>query len=455
VKFFEANFDGLIGPTHNYSGLAKGNLASARNANKVSRPKEAALQGLKKMETLARLGYKQGFLLPQLRPDLSALYRLGFTGSEQNVLNQASKQAPELLAMIYSASSMWAANAATVTPSLDSCDGRVHFTPANLVTSSHRAIEHVQTQRCLETIFENSDYFCVHPALPSTPRFADEGAANHTRLSSAYSDSGVGLFVYGRDHNTDLKVLDYPARQTLEASEAIARQYKHRSHTLFLKQSAEAINAGAFHNDVVCVGNGPVLFFHEKAFDTESQAHAFGQLNELLPFKPICVPDAKVSLKDAISSYLFNSQLLADPSGNLEHMTLIAPTECEENQAVRSYLASLIEAGDTPIKTVRYVDVRQSMSNGGGPACLRLRVLLSEEEITKVNPNFWVNDDTLKLLRTWVKKHYRDQLSPDDLQDVDLCAESHNAIKELAELLGISDSYLESLDVKASVLDWL
>ncbi|MGA8031441.1 MAG: N-succinylarginine dihydrolase, partial [Casimicrobiaceae bacterium] len=43
------NFDGIPGPTHNYSGLAQGNLAAERNAQQVSNPREAALQGLEKM----------------------------------------------------------------------------------------------------------------------------------------------------------------------------------------------------------------------------------------------------------------------------------------------------------------------------------------------------------------------------------------------------------------------
>ncbi len=44
----EINFDGIVGPSHNYAGLSLGNLASARNAGAVSRPRDAALQGLAK-----------------------------------------------------------------------------------------------------------------------------------------------------------------------------------------------------------------------------------------------------------------------------------------------------------------------------------------------------------------------------------------------------------------------
>ena len=149
----EVNFDGLIGPTHNYGGLAVGNLASNRNAKAVSYPRRAALQGLEKMRTLMNMGYLQGFIPPQLRPDISALKRLGFRGPEMDVIRQVAETAPELLPMVYSASSMWAANAATVTPSADSADGRVHLTPANLITTAHRTIESRQTWHHLKLIF--------------------------------------------------------------------------------------------------------------------------------------------------------------------------------------------------------------------------------------------------------------------------------------------------------------
>lgn len=441
MNAYEVNFDGLIGPNHNYSGLAFGNLASSRNALNTSSPKQAALQGLEKMRTLHRLGYRQGFLLPQLRPDMNTLRQLGFTGSDKSIIEKVAKQAPQLLSMVYSASSMWAANAATVTPSADSGDGKVHFTPANLVTTAHRAIEHPQTQRCLETVFANRQHFTVHAALPSQTRFADEGAANHTRLTSGYGDNGVGLFVYGRDQHTDLSTLNFPARQTLEASEAVARQHGIAEQAIYLQQSAEAINAGAFHNDVVAVGNGPVLFFHEKAFETASQQQAFSALQERMTFKPVCVPNAKVSLADAISSYLFNSQLLADREGNFDNMRLIAPTECRDNTAVNAYLAELVEDESQPIRAVEFVDVRQSMSNGGGPACLRLRVALTETELNAVTPEFLLNDERIDQLQAWVTKHYRDALAPDDLKDPAFLLECYRAFDELTQLLNLGSYY--------------
>ncbi len=437
----EVNFDGLIGPNHNYSGLAFGNLASSRNAKNRSQPKLAALQGLEKMRSLHKLGYRQGFLLPQLRPDIETLRRLGFRGGDRTIINKVARQAPELLSMVYSASSMWAANAATVTPSTDSHDGKVHFTPANLVTTAHRAIEHPHTQRCLETVFSNAEHFAVHQALPSQERFADEGAANHTRLTSSYGERGCGVFVYGRDAYTPLDQLAFPARQSLEASQAVARQHGVGDEAVYIQQSVEAINAGAFHNDVVAVGNGPVLFFHEQAFATDSQRHAFSQLSQRMDFKPVCVSEDRVPLGDAIASYLFNSQLLASSEGNFSRMRLIAPTECYDNEAVRCYLAELVEDLTQPIRDVEFVDVRQSMSNGGGPACLRLRVVLNDTEIAAVNPDFMLNDSSIDRLQAWVNKHYRDELAPDDLKDPDFLNECYTAFDDLTQLLRLGSYY--------------
>ncbi|WP_221800754.1 N-succinylarginine dihydrolase [Oceanobacter mangrovi] len=435
----EVNFDGLIGPTHHYGGLASGNLASSRNAMRSSNPREAALQGLEKMRTLLRLGYTQGFLPPQQRPDLTVLQQLGFRGPDEHIINSTAAQAPELLSMVYSASSMWAANAATVTPSSDSHDGKVHFTPANLLTTAHRAIEHPHTERILRTVFSAShhpgDHFSVHSAVPSIQRFGDEGAANHTRLCHAYGEAGVGLFVYGRNEQTDPANLTFPARQTLAASAAVARQHGTRA-AVYLQQASRAINAGAFHNDVVAVGNGPLLMYHQHAYETAAAEQAFKALREQLPLQTLCVADADVSLDDAIKSYLFNSQLLASPDGDMNRMRLIAPSECEENTAVRRWLEQITQDHNQPIRDVSFVDVRQSMSNGGGPACLRLRVVLTDEQLAAVNPAFLLDETKINQLQDWVKCHYRDQLSPADLADPLFYREVMTALEDLVRLLG-------------------
>jgi succinylarginine dihydrolase len=435
------NFDGLIGPTHNYSGLSHGNLASQSHAAMVSFPKAAALQGIGKMRSLIRLGYQQGFFLPHVRPDLGVLRQLGFSGSPLQVLEKVSAEAPQLLSMVYSASSMWAANAATVTPSADAADNKVHFTAANLVTTVHRAIECHQTTHCLSTVFADTDHFEIHGPITAHPAFGDEGAANHNRLCGAYGNKGVGLFVHG-DGDGLLAPTLFPARQTLEASRAVARQHGVTDDSVFLQQNPAAIDGGAFHNDVVAVSNGPVLFYHEAAFVSASASEAFTQIKSKVPnFKPICVPAVDVSLDDAIRSYLFNSQLLASPNGEMSVMTLIAPLECQEIESVRNFLQRLSRDESQPIRDVVFVDVRQSMSNGGGPACLRLRVVLNDAELAAVDQRFIATDSVLDALEEWVNSFYRDELHPNDLKDSVFMEESLRALKALEVAIGVPGFY--------------
>ena len=433
---FEDNFDGLIGPTHNYSGLSLGNIASANHAKQRSYPKAAALQGLGKMRRLMSMGYKQGVLLPQIRPDLNCLRNLGFSGSNVQVINQAAKQSPELLAMVYSASSMWAANAATVSPSADTVDGKVHFTVANLLTTAHRAIESEQTAKLLRKIFSDEKHFAVHDALRGGPAFGDEGAANHNRFCERYSSKGVGLFVYGQGkmQGIDAAPQKFPARQSLSASQAVARQ--HGVDAVFLQQSADIIDAGAFHNDVVSVANGPVLFHHSEAFKDDDLRRALEALRTKLEIQTVEVPVNLVSVQDAISSYLFNSQLLASPDGSFDEMCLIAPNECKETPSVHLFLENLVKDLSQPIRKVIYVDVRQSMSNGGGPACLRLRVVLTEEEIAAVSEGFILDEEKIIRLESWVEQHYRDSLLPEDLADPQLMEECHAALSSLSDMFG-------------------
>ncbi|QFI55160.1 N-succinylarginine dihydrolase [Aeromonas simiae] len=441
MKHFEVNFDGLVGPTHNYAGLSYGNVASQNNANEASNPREAVKQGLAKMKALTELGMIQGVLAPQERPDLATLRRLGFSGSDASVLAQAAAQAPAVLAACYSASSMWTANAATVSPSADTQDGRVHFTPANLTNKFHRSLEPEVTGRILRAVFPGETHFCHHPHLPENDHFGDEGAANHTRLCRDYGQAGVELFVYGRSA-FDLSrpaPTRYPARQTLEASQAVARLHGlDEEHCVFIQQNPAVIDQGVFHNDVIAVGNQNVLFYHQQAFlDTQGALdevrRKFGEGELHL----IEVPSAEVGLQDAVRSYLFNTQILTLPSGE---MAIIAPTECRDTPAVAAYLGQLVQQG-TPIRQVHFMDVKQSMRNGGGPACLRLRVALSEQELAAVNPACLLNEALFVRLNQWADQHYRDRLSFDDLRDPALVHESRAALDELTQILKLGTVY--------------
>ena len=436
----EANFDGLVGPTHNYAGLSWGNVASKSNVNAVSNPKEAALQGLAKMKKLADRGYVQAVLPPHERPHIPTLRALGFAGSDRQVLEQAAQADPAILAAVSSASAMWTANAATVSPSADTADHRVHFTPANLSAKFHRSIEHRVTGRALKAIFTDESYFAHHPALPSVSHFGDEGAANHTRLCAGYGEPGVELFVYGQvafNENAPAPV-KYPARQTLEASQAIARLHGlGDGHAVFAQQNPAAIDAGVFHNDVIAVGNGNCLFYHELAFLDEqkvlSDIRARLARTEL---QPVRVSASEVPIEGAVASYLFNSQLLNTPDG----MLLAVPGECREVTSVSRYLDSLLQQNG-PITAVEVFDVKQSMRNGGGPACLRLRVVLSDEERRAINQGVVLTDALYERLTAWVNAHYRDELSQQDLADPMLLDEVRKALDELTGILGLGSIY--------------
>lgn len=432
---YEVNFDGLIGPSHNYGGLSDGNLASAKNEGLVSNPREAALQGLEKMRRMVRAGLKQGVFPPLPRPNFDLLTSAGFSGRPGGDIAAAAEHFPKLLKAAYSASSMWAANAATVSPSADTEDGRLHFTSANLSTMLHRSVEHPDTTRMLREIFKDNRHFAVHSALPAHTSFSDEGAANHVRLCTQHGAQGVELFVYGRDGpHTDAR---FPARQTLLAGQSIAGSHGlDHARTVFAQQSGKAIEAGAFHNDVVCVGTLDTLFFHEHAFEnTEETLSGLRTAAEgLFDLQAVMVPNDEVPLADAISSYLFNSQLLQMPGE--DRLVLVAPTETEDTPSTRDYCKRLVESNG-PIGRVDYVDVRQSMRNGGGPACLRLRIVMTEEQLAACHQGALLDDTKINALQDVVRKTYRDRLTPSNFVDpafAEECAAARTAILRTLDL---------------------
>ncbi|MEH6444123.1 MAG: N-succinylarginine dihydrolase [Oceanospirillaceae bacterium] len=440
MKAVEANFDGLVGPTHNYAGLSFGNVASQNNQANLANPRKAALQGLTKMKALADMGLVQGVLAPQERPDIHTLRKLGFSGSDANVLAQAALQAPRVLATCCSASSMWTANAATISPSSDTADSKIHFTPANLSNKFHRSIEHEVTGNILKATFSDEQHFSHHQALPSVDHFGDEGAANHTRFCHEYGERGVEFFVYGKHafDNTQPAPKKYPARQTIEASQSIARLHQLDSqHIVYAQQNPQVIDAGVFHNDVIAVGNANLLFCHQQAF--LHQAAVKQELYDKMggDFHIIEAPTDLVSVQDAVTSYLFNSQLLSLPNGKT---VLVIPQECENNPRVWAYLESIV-AADNPIDQTLVFDLKQSMSNGGGPACLRLRVVMNQAEIAAANQATFMNQALYTRLSTWVESHYRDRLTEADLADPLLLIESRTALDELTKILKLGSVY--------------
>ncbi|MEQ1905342.1 MAG: N-succinylarginine dihydrolase [Pirellulaceae bacterium] len=439
--FREFNFDGLIGPTHNYAGLSHGNIASAKNRGLTASPRAAALQGIAKMRFVASLGIGQAVLPPLPRPHLGLLRSLGFSGSPSQMIESAQQVDPALVAIAFSASSMWTANAATVSPSADTQDGRVHFTPANLNTLLHRSIEAEQTAKVLMNLFADSKNFCVHQPLPFGSALSDEGAANHTRLAANHGAQGLEIFTYGRSALSPDKTAPakFPARQTIEASQTIARRHQLRpEHSVFVQQNPAAIDQGVFHNDVISVGSANLLLAHEMAFVDQPRAietirQAYERLNSS-PLDVVEVANRDLPIADAISSYLFNSQLLQLPSGKF---VMICPTECQEIPSAAGFLNQLVADERNPIERIEYLNLRQSMRNGGGPACLRLRVVLSLEQQSAIPANVFFNTDLDRQLTAWVENHYREELSPNDLRDPQLVDESNRATEELAGILNL------------------
>jgi len=446
MKYQEINFDGLVGPTHNYAGLSYGNLASTRHRAAVSNPRAAALQGLLKAKTLADWGFPQAVLPPQERPSIQDLISWGFSGtSESNILSRVSRQAPEFLAAAASASSMWTANACTMAPSCDTSDNRAHFTIANLSGNLHRSIEAPFTHRILQAVFDDDFNFAVHPALSGGQAMADEGAANHTRLSHPKSPSGLHLFVYGRSALGDSTSVSpkFPARQTAESSQAVARlNHLQEGQVLFLQQSPEAIDAGVFHNDVISVGSMDVLLYHEQAFaggesDIERITHAFLKLTGH-SLRLVRVKKEELSLEEAVSTYLFNSQLLSMKDGG---MLIAVPADCLDSGPVSELLSKWVENRSNPISEVVSFNLHESMRNGGGPACLRQRVVLSDREREHMRGRLLLDQNLFRDLVDWVERHYRDHLKPQDLADPLLLEESRTCLDELTGILRLPSIY--------------
>lgn len=446
METWEINFDGLVGPTHNYSGLSVGNVASLRSKAGVSRPKAAALQGLSKMKALADAGFAQAVLPPHERPSVQWLRRWGISGNnDADVLANAAKSAPELLSAACSASAMWTANAATMAPSSDTFDGKLHITPANLNSKLHRAIEADFTARSLKAVFKDERYFTHHAPLAGGVAMSDEGAANHTRLAPEHGATGLHLFVYGREaQNPQAPApLKFPARQTLESCQSIARLHQLSArHCCFVQQSPKAIDAGVFHNDVIAVGNCDLLLFHEEAFlngttDVERIAQSYAHLHHS-ELRCVKIPANEVSLDDAVNSYLFNSQLLKLASGG--HL-LVAPAECTEVASVAALLERWQNDPHHPVREIRFFNLRESMRNGGGPACLRLRVVLNASERAAIKARVMLTNELYQHLLQWVENHYRDELHPAELADPALLQESREALDSLTQILNLGSLY--------------
>ena len=436
----EVNFDGLVGPTHNYGGLSYGNLASTKNKSSLSSPRKAALQGLEKMKYLMDRGFIQGVLPPHERPAIGTLRQLGFDGSDQAILKKAYQIDPVLFLQCSSASAMWAANAAMVSPSMDTKDHTIHLTPANLISNFHRSLEANFTTKILQKIFQNKKYFTVHEPLPSISNFSDEGAANFGRLANAHDQKGIEIFVHGRSCMQN-DMTKYPSRQTSEANDGHIRRHQLNSKYCFnIKQNSSVINQGVFHNDVISVANENVFFYHEQAFDSKSEFKILqSKVEEVVGSKLffINVKSKDLSVKEAVETYLFNSQLITISKGK---MLLLCPQECEKSTKVQKVINKILESAN-PIEEVQYLNLHESMRNGGGPACLRLRVVMTDKELAALSGKVILTTQLYIELVDWVNHYYREKLSPEDLTSYQLFRINRMALEELSQILKLGKIY--------------
>jgi succinylarginine dihydrolase len=426
------NIDAVVGPTHHFGGLGVGNLASQQHRSQASNPRWAALAGLEKAELVAQLGVPQFFWLPPVRPRWDLLAQVGFDGPPQDSIVQALEEAPEILSAAFSSSFMWAANAATVTPKIDAADNRDHITPANLISSWHRSSEAQERSDDLGRMATDLVDCKVHPPLPAVFPLRDEGAANHMRLCDQRFEHGVNIFVYGsegtsrRSSDPHIATMDaeraggsvtssrFLPRHTRAASRAIARMHRlNPDATFFLQQHPKAIDAGAFHNDVIATSHQSLLIHHQWAF--QDAGDELLRIEDVflrrtgVPLKRIEVMENELSLNEAVESYFFNSQLLsvADGSASADGcMVLICPRQCQQIVRARKLIERLIAEPAIPIDAVHYVDVGESMANGGGPACLRLRWCLETGAAERLDRRFRVNSQNLDRLRSVIETEY-------------------------------------------------
>jgi succinylarginine dihydrolase len=289
-------------------------------------------------------------------------------------------------------------------------------------------------RKVMTGIFDG-EKFQIHDALPAAYALSDEGAANHTRLCKSHGEPGLHLFVYGFDPFDRSKSMPqkYPARQSSLASESIARRHRVNDY-LLIQQTPRAIDAGVFHNDVISVGNENVLLMHEFSFvDQQRVVESIQDFfrDKDCEFFPVVFGEAELPIEDAVGSYFFNSQIVTRPDGK---MSLICPQEVSETESAARCAESLV-AGPSPIDEVKYFDLRQSMNNGGGPACLRLLVAVTEPEFDSINTAFQLTESRAEQIGNWISSHYRETLTKADLADANLAAESSNAMQELAKLL--------------------
>lgn len=434
----EVNVDALVGPSHHFGGLAFGNVASMSHARQVSNPRAAALEGLHKAWLVAKLGVPQVMLPCQQRPQFGWLHSLGFSGSVSQILARVAEVDSRLLSAAFSCSSMWVANAATIGPSSDSRDGQLHVSIANLASGLHRHLEAEETKHNLKSWLATAAV--VHEPLPSCQPLRDEGAANHTRLGRSLDQPGIQIFVHGDGApglKTTLEPQHFPARQSWLSCQALIQRHRlYSDNVAVLQQSPEAIEAGVFHNDVIAVGHRDLLWVHEQAW--VDQASMLERLRERYdrvcqaPLRIVVVPRQMLAMHEAVGTYLFNSQWVTDEGGGWH---VLFPQQCEASASAMRAIEALRSVAPE-IHRLHFVPLDQSMGNGGGPACLRLRVVMTSAQRSATATSGWLTTERYEQLRQLIQTRYRDRLSLADLQDAQFAEECWAIASDVRGILG-------------------
>ncbi len=432
----ELQLDGIIGPTHHFGGLGVGNVASLQSRWRPSHPRSAALEGCSKMDRVAALGVPQFFLPPLARPDWSFLARVGFAGGRSEVLKRCGAEYPQLLSAAYSSSFMWTANAATTAPASDTTDGKARAVIANLCSSLHRGMEADGRHAQLAAILYGRAGIEVESGLPSVNPLRDEGAANHMRLcgpSRHSQKAGLHVFVHEPVVISEQTVAPkYASRQGSLASRVVASRLRlPESHCVFLEQTQAAIDFGVFHNDVIATSHRNVLIYHRDAFVDSDRAveeicsrfrHLIGE--ELIALE---VSRRALPLEEAVRTYLFNSQIVTRSD---EAMQMVCPEQCRDSDATQQLIHGWIGDPSIPIAGVDYVPLSESMANGGGPACLRLRWTDSDGRLASAMQRYRWSEENSERVRAWITKGYAECLTFDDFTRIEFAEHATNAIEQ-------------------------
>ena len=364
--------DTIPGPTNHFGGHAVGNIASMNSKNNILNPQKAALEWLEKVKKVAMIGGNQFVLPPQRRP----------LTHKKKTLTQSD----------ISSSFIWMANAGLFIPRIDTQLENNQFIPANMKQSEHRNIEHPFHQYWLKKILKYSK--CnFHKILDIN----DEGSANSIRLWHKKNQCGVNIFVYGKPNAR------YPIRQSKSSCEKIINITKPR-HYILLEQTKEAIDAGVFHNDVIAFGFKNTIICHEKAFSNQKQE--LKKLKKIFtnslnaPLNIVEIANNSLSLNAAVKTYLFNSQVI-EINNKFE---LICPIEVKENP--NSYKITEKWVTNGLFNKVHFVNIKSSLKNGGGPACLRLCLYLNDNEVKKIPTKFKLDKTKYKKISKIILEHY-------------------------------------------------